>query len=65
MEGSGEGRVQGEGGGGGGVGGGGCRRGGGGVGGVVGVEFSKFSLKVGFRFFSHKKGGVGKIRELF
>ena len=39
--------------------------GGGGGGGVVGVEFSKFSLKVGFRFFSHKKGGVGKIRELF
>ena len=48
MEGSGEGRVQGEWG-----------------GGVVGVEFSKFSLKEGFRFFFHKKGGVGKIRELF
>ena len=44
---------------------GGCRVSGEGVGGVVGVEFSKFSLKVGFRFFSHKKGGVGKIRELF
>ena len=43
---------------------GGCRVSGGG-GGVVGVEFSKFSLKEGFRFFFHKKGGVGKIRELF
>ena len=28
---------------------------------IVGVEFSKFSKKGGFRFF-HKKGGVGKNR---